>query len=631
MKRRSVLQLLTAVLLGATNVYAQSLLPLGEATEAYSPFVGVDYPDRVFFGDTHLHTAYSTDAGLVGATLGPDEAYRFAKGHAVTSSMGIPAQLKRPLDFMVIADHAENLGLPIALGEASPELLSNEWGQLMYDGYSKGTIEAMTAVYLNWMKKVGARDDPLAAQPELQQTMWQREIDAADAHNVPGVFTSFIGFEWTSMPNGKNLHRVVVLRDDKTKAGQVVPLSAYDTENPQELWNWLEAYEAKTGGKVLAIPHNGNLSNGLMFDDVTFDKEPLTQAYAQRRMRWEPLYEMTQAKGDAETHPLLSPDDEFADFERWDTANFGPEPHTTDMLPREYARESLKRGLAYNLKLGANPFKFGMIGSTDQHTALSTAREDNFFGKVSALEPSASPMRFEEIIAGRPRPEPEQQKAWMTSAGGLTAVWARENTREAIWDAMARKEVYATTGTRMMVRLFAGWDFQSEDLARPDMDVYGYQNGVPMGNDLVAAPAGKAPGFLVEAFKDVDGANLDRVQVIKGWLDSDGKTHERVWDVAISGERKIDKSGRARQSVGNTVDAAEPSYRNTIGSTALTAFWQDPDFDPAQAAFYYVRVLEIPTPRWTTFDARHFKRPIPEGAPIAIQERAYTSPVWYTP
>ena len=631
MKRRSVLQLLTAVLFGATNVYAQSLLPLGEATETYSPFVGVDYPDRVFFGDTHLHTAYSTDAGLVGATLGPDEAYRFAKGHAVTSSMGIPAQLKRPLDFLVIADHAENLGLPIALSEASPELLSNEWGQLMYDGYSKGTIQSMTAVYLNWMKKVGARDDPLAAQPELQQTMWQREIDAADAHYVPGVFTSFIGFEWTSMPNGKNLHRVVVLRDDKTRAGQVVPLSAYDTENPQELWDWLEAYETKTGGRVLAIPHNGNLSNGLMFDDVTFDKAPLTQAYAQRRMRWEPLYEMTQAKGDAETHPLLSPDDEFADFERWDTANFGPEPHTTDMLPREYARESLKRGLAYNLKLGANPFKFGMIGSTDQHTALSTAREDNFFGKVSALEPSASPMRFEEIIAGRPRPEPEQQKAWMTSAGGLTAVWARENTREAIWDAMARKEVYATTGTRIMVRLFAGWDFQSEDLARPDMDVYGYRNGVPMGNDLVAAPTGKVPGFLVEALKDVDGANLDRVQVVKGWLSSDGMTHERVWDVAVSDERKIDKSGRARQSVGNTVDPAEPSYRNTIGSPALSAFWQDPDFDPTQAAFYYVRVLEIPTPRWTTFDARHFDRPIPEGAPIAIQERAYTSPVWYTP
>jgi hypothetical protein len=384
---------------------------------------------------------------------------------------------------------------------------------------------------------------------------------------------------------------------------------------------------------VLAIPHNGNLSSGLMFDDVTLTtKKPLDRDYAQRRMRWEPVYEVTQMKGDGEAHKALSPNDEFSDFETWDKGSFGPEPHTPDMLPREYAREALKRGLAYEQKLGANPFKFGMIGSTDAHTGLATTTEDNFFGKISPLEPSARPERFDEVITGRLSKDPAQRQfAWQTSASGLAAVWASANTREALWDALARKEVYATTGTRLTVRIFAGYDFTPEDVQRHDFAKYGYQKGVPMGGDLNAAPAGKAPSFLIRALRDADGANIDRVQVIKGWLDSSGKTQEQVWDVAVSGDRKIEADGRCKTPVGNTVDVADASYKNTIGAPMLFGYWKDPKFDAKQRAFYYVRVIEIPTPRWTTYDAKIFGVKLPPNCPTSIRDRAYTSPIWYTP
>jgi hypothetical protein len=348
-------------------------------------------------------------------------------------------------------------------------------------------------------------------------------------------------------------------------------------------------------------------------------------------MRWEPIYEVTQIKGDGEAHPLLSPNDEFADFETWDNGSFGPQPKARDMLPREYAREALKRGLAYEAKLGANPFKFGMLGSTDSHTALSTAGEDNFFGKVSALEPSADPIRFDEPITGRFAGEEERQTSAMSSASGLAAVWSRENTREAIFDAFERKEVYATTGTRLRVRLFGGFDYADTDLDRSDFARYGYANGVPMGGDLEAAGDGRAPTFLVRAVRDPDGANLDRVQIIKGWLDADGKTPERIYDIAVSDGRQVGRDGRCKHSVGSTVNGQEATYTNAIGAPFLQAFWQDPDFDPGERAFYYVRVIEIPTPRWTTFDAKIFGVELPEGIPVSLQERAYTSPIWYTP
>jgi len=594
----------------------------------YSPYPAQDFPNQVFFGDTHLHTSYSTDAGMVGCTLGPEDAYRFALGETVISSTGVPARLHRPLDFLVVADHAENLGLSPAIAESNPKLLKNPWGKKEHDLVKSGQEGGIQA-YDNWMAVTAKREDPLKDMPELMAEMWAKEIDAAEKYNEPGRFTAFIGYEWTSMPNGNNLHRNVIFRDGGDKARQIVPFSQYDSFDPEDLWKWMAAYEKKTGGKLLAIPHNGNLSSGLMFDDVTYTGNPLTKEYAERRQKREPLYEITQMKGDGEAHPVLSPNDEFASYEKWDKASFGKALHTEAMLPREYAREALKRGLAYEKSLGANPFKFGVIGSTDSHTALSTAEEDNYFGKVTLLEPSADPIRFEEIIAGRTAPPGHQIFARMIGSAGLAAVWARENTREAIWDAMARKEVFATTGTRIRVRVFGGFDFTQDDLFRSDFAKYGYDKGVPMGGDLQHSD--KAPSFLVRALRDPDGANLDHIQMIKGWLDTDGKTQEKVYDLAVSGDRQIDADGRCKQPVGNTVNVKEASYTNAIGAVALQAYWSDPAFDPAEKAFYYVRVIEIPTPRWTTIDAKVFGVKRPEDVPASIQERAYTSPIWYTP
>lgn len=594
----------------------------------YSPYPGQDFPNQVFFGDTHLHTSYSTDAGMVGCTLGPEDAYRFARGEAVTSSTGVPARLNRPLDFLVVSDHAENLGLAPAIAESEPELLKNPWGKMEHDLVKSGQEGAIQA-YENWMKQNAQRDDPLADMTEMVKSMWGRVVDAAEKYNSPGYFTAFIGFEWTSMPDGNNIHRNVIFRDGGDKAKQIVPFSQYDSFDPEDLWQWMETYEKKTGGKLLAIPHNGNLSNGLMFDDITYTGAPLTADYAMRRQKWEPIYEVTQMKGDGEAHPMFSPNDEFADFETWDKGSFGPQPKSKDMLPKEYAREALKRGLTYESKLGENPFKFGLIGSTDSHTALSTAEENNYFGKVTLLEPTADPIRFDEVVAGRPAPEENKQYARQIAAAGLAAVWARENTREALWDAMARKEVFATTGTRIRVRVFGGLDFTEDDLFRSDFAKYGYENGVPMGGDLKHSD--KAPSFLVRAIRDPDGANLDRIQIIKAWLDGKGKTHEKVYDLAVSGDRQIDADGRCKQPVGNTVDVKEATYTNTIGAATLHAYWSDPDFDPTEKAFYYVRVIEIPTPRWTTIDAKIFGVKRPEDVPASIQERAYTSPIWYTP
>jgi hypothetical protein len=595
----------------------------------YSPYLTQNFPDRVLFGDTHLHTTYSADAGLAGAILTPQEAYRYARGKIVTSNTGIKARLARPLDFLVITDHTENLGLPAAITEKNPILTSVPWGEEIVEITAPHTIESMTAAYEKWMQATFTGVDPLG-ETTLTETFWHRSTKAAEANNIPGIFTALIGFEWTSQPNGSNLHRNVIYRDGKALADKVIPISAYDSDDPERLWDWMETYEAKTGGRVLAIPHNGNISNGLMFDDVTLtDKRSMDEAYAKRRMRWEPLYEVTQIKGDAETHPLLSPNDEFADYVTWDNGSFGPDPKTPDMLPKEYARAAYKRGLAFDAKLGANPFKFGMVGSSDGHTALTNPTEDNFFGKVAVVEPTADPIRFQEPITGR-FGDVEPQRHWMASAAGLAGVWSRENTREAIWDAMKRKEVFATTGSRMRVRVFGGWDFSAEDLSRSDFAKHGYDNGVPMGSDLTAASKGKVPGFLIRAIRDADGANLDRVQIIKGWLKADGSTAEKVYDVAWSDDRKPNSNGKL-PPVGNTVDAASATYTNTIGATFLDGFWSDPDFDPTQRAFYYVRVIEIPTPRWTTFDAKVFGVDIPKGANTWIDERAYTSPIWYSP
>ena len=593
----------------------------------YSPYVEDDYPNRVYFGDTHLHTSYSTDAGMIANTLGPADAYRFAKGEVVTSSTGLKTRLQRPLDFLVIADHAESLGLAPMIAESNERLLQTEIGKQLYDLVNAGKN---VAAYGLWSKTRQTDGDPLADLQDVVKSFWERQTGTAEQFNNPGKFTALIGFEWTSMPQGNNLHRVVIFRDNKQKADQQLPITSYDTLDPEILWSWMADYEQRTGGQILAIPHNGNLSNGLMFDSVTLNGKALDRNYAKRRARWEPLYEVTQMKGDGEAHPLLSPTDEFADFETWDKGSFGSQAKTVDMLPREYARAGLKSGLAWEQKLGVNPFKFGMIGSTDSHTSLATATEDNYFGKVSVMEPEVRAKQMLTAITGRTGEPEVQNLVWQTSAAGLAAVWARENTREALWDAMARKEVYATTGTRIRLRLFAGWNFHASDLDRPGFAKYGYANGVPMGGDLNAG-GGASPTFLIQVLRDPDGANLDRIQIVKGWMNADGNTQERIYDVAVSDGRKIDANGRCSTPVGNTVDTVGPSYRNSIGEPQLMAFWKDPDFDPSQHAFYYVRVLEIPTPRWTLYDAARLGTIIPAEAPHTIQERAYSSPVWHTP
>jgi len=480
---------------------------------------------------------------------------------------------------------------------------------------------------------MAAGDDPLEGQDELTQSMWERLTTSAEKYNQPGVFTALIGYEWTSSPDGNNLHRNVIFRDDKDRADQILPFSNYDSSDPEDLWTWMQSYEEKTGGRVFAIPHNGNLSNGLMFDFVTFtDKTPLDRDYAERRARWEPLYEVTQIKGDGEAHPALSPNDEFADYGTWDKGSFGSSKDP-DMIPREYAREALKQGLKLEEELGVNPFKFGMLGSTDSHTSLATTEENNFFGKASPMEPSAAD-RFEGKITGYlpdPRGRDITIRGYQTLASGLAAVWATENTRTALFDALERKEVYATTGPRMSVRVFAGWDFTKVDVQRPDFAAVGYAGGVPMGGDLTAAPNGRSPSFIVQSLRDPDGANLDRIQIVKGWMDGSGELHERLFDVAVSDGRKIGRDGRCKKAVGNTVDVKAAAYTNSIGNAVLTGYWKDPDFDASQRAVYYVRVLEIPTPRWTTYDAAYFGVELPKDVPATQQERAYTSPIWYTP
>ncbi len=609
----------------AASASAQDLRPAREdyqpPRKEYSPYAGEHYPNRVYFGDTHLHSSWSTDAGMAGATLGPDVAYRISRGEEVTSHLGWKVKLIRPLDFLVLSDHAENLGLAEFIRRSDPIILANETGKKWHDWVKEG--KGYDA-FMEWLR-AGSKD--LIDEPRMMRSVWEKVVHNADKYYVPGVFTTFHGFEWTSHPGGNNMHRVVIFRDGGERTSQILPFSQYDSVDPEDLWEYMAGYEEKTGGRVLAIPHNGNLSNGLMFDTKTYGGNALTRAYATTRMRFEPIYEATQQKGDGESHPFLSPDDEFADFENLDKGNInGTVAKTRDMLPKEYVRSALQEGLRQEKNLGVNPFKFGMIGSSDNHTALPTTREENNFSKASFVEPA--PERASHPLVQGAKPELSIME-YDVGASGLAAVWARENTRESIWDAMSRKETYATTGTRLLVRVFGGWDFDPEEVHRPDFAREGYARGVPMGGDLTGPPDGKVPGLMIRALRDPDGANLDRIQVIKGWLDG-GEVRERVYDVAVSDGRTIDADGRCRTPVGSTVDVADASYTNTIGDPMLAAFWQDPDFDPDQSAFYYIRVLEIPTPRWTAYDAKFFGIEMPKEAKMQLQDRAYTSPIWYT-
>ena len=599
--------------------------------ENYSPYTDPDIPHRVYFGDTHLHTVYSADAGLFGNQLTPDDAYRFAKGEAIDSSTGLRARLQLPLDFLVVSDHAENLGLPALIAERNPLLLASEFGRRII-ALSEGDDPSLAYTFWSQSKR-GA--DPLGEYIELSRGAWSQVTSAAERHNDPGAFTAFIGYEWTAGPNGNNLHRNVIYRDGKDRADSLLPFSSYHSGDPEDLWKWMEGYEQETGGRILAIPHNGNLSNGLMFDTETLSGSALTADYAKRRQRWEPVYEVTQIKGDGETHPILSPNDEFADYGTWDKGSFGPEPKMPAMLPGEYAREALKRGLKFEQLLGENPYKFGLIGSTDSHTGLSSAAENNNFGKITPVEPSSETSRFDMKVTGyhqQPGLADVSIRHVKSLASGLAAVWASQNTRESLFDAFTRKEVYATTGSRIVLRVFAGWNFVDGDQNRPDFGIYGHRHGVAMGSDLLPTneDSSLTPRLIIQTFRDPNGANLDRLQIIKGWIDAAGEMHERIYDVACADGRAI-RSWRCDGELASTVNVAEVSYLNSAGDPMLTAYWSDPDYDACESAFYYVRVLEIPTPRWTTIDAAFYGVNLPDSVPPIHQERAYSSPIWYQP
>jgi hypothetical protein len=631
---------LAALALGTAALASMAQMPLpankevlsrAYAGKVYSPYAKRDFPSNVYFGDTHLHTDISMDAGAFGNRLGLEEAYRFARGEQVDSTRGGPVRLSRPLDFLVVADHSDNMGFFPDLLDGAPHIVSDPTGKDWYSRIQagKGVDVALEIISLFSQDKF---PPALTYTPDSPQykSAWAKTVKAADEFNEPGRFTAFIGYEWTAMVKGNNLHRVVVYRDGGDKGGQVVPLTTVPPQgstDPLKLWAWMAQYKRKTGGDLLAIAHNGNLSNGMMFPlDVQSNGQPLDARYARERDLWEPLYEATQMKGDGETHPLLSPDDEFADFETWDIGNLDvSQAKTDDMLAGEYAREGLKRGLQLQTTLGINPYKFGMIGSTDSHTSLSTAEEDNFFGKHSGAEPSKERMTHPFMSTDK-----GTIMGWQMVASGLTAVWATENTRAALFDAMKRKEVYATTGSRIAVRMFGGWEFNEADLDNREPAFVGYAKGVPMGADLPEnTSANTAPSFMVFALRDAIGANLDRIQIVKGWYDGD-KTHEKVYDVVWSGDRQPGPDGKL-PPVGNTVDVKTASWTNTIGASELGTVWTDPEFNPRHRAFYYARVLEIPKPRWSNYDSFRFGAPIPEGAPTSIQDRAYTSPIWYNP
>ena len=597
----------------------------------YSPYAGRNYPTRPLFGDTHLHTGFSMDAGAFGARLTPRDAYRFARGEELTSNSGQPVKLSRPLDFLVVADHSDGMGFFPQLMSGDPELLGTPQGRKWYDQIrgGQGAAAAMDIIVSFGRGQMPA-GFPLPGT-KAYRNAWGETIKAAEAYNDPGRFTAFIGFEWTSNTGGNNLHRNVIFRGNGQQAQLVEPfttLKPLGSDNPADLWKWMEMAQDKTGSEVLAIAHNGNLSNGRMFPVVEAFGKNIDADYARTRARWEPLYEVTQTKGTGESHPYLSPDDELADFELWDKANLdGTVPKTKDMLEFEYARSALKNGLKLEAALGTNPYKFGMIGSTDAHTGLVAIEEDNFFGKTAPQEPSAE--RLTKVFIGNMKTGVTVMD-WEVGAAGFAAVWATENTREAIFDAMKRRETYATTGTRMAVRLFGGWDFAPQDAHGRSPAAVGYTKGVPMGGDLRAAPSGKAPSFLVAALKDPIGANLDRIQIVKGWMTAKGELQEKVYDVSWGGDRKPGRDGKL-PPVGNTVDVANATWTNTIGAPELITVWKDPAFNPAERAFYYARVLEIPTPRWTAYDAKHFGNKPVAGTRMTIQERAYTSPIWYTP
>ena len=594
--------------------------PAYSATDAV-----VAEPSQVYWGDTHLHTSFSPDAYFFGnTTADPDTAYRYAKGLPVVHPYHrAKIQIGTPLDFLVVADHAEMMGVPLRLFRGDKTLTKTASGKRFVKMIEAGKGQK---VFLEFVGAIntGKPYEDLNGE-DTRRSVWSDMVEITERHNIPGRFTSFIGWEWTSTPGGKNLHRVVFMPEGGEVASKFIPYSSFDSAKPEDLWAWLEETSSSTGATFTAIPHNSNISGGLMFNDIDSEGRPITAEYARTRMKWEQVVEVTQIKGDSETDPILSPNDEFAAFEPFSHAIDSEalaEGAKASVSNGDFVRTGLMRGLELEAKVGANPYKFGMIGSTDSHTSMSSAEEDNFHGKTAFDSTPAN--RFDEFIGIK-------GFGADMSASGMAGVWAEANERTALFNAFRRKEVYATTGPRIRVRLFGGWNFSAGDADKKELAEIGYAAGVPMGGDLTQAPEGKAPQFLVYAIKDPVGANLDRIQMVKGWLDENGEAQERVYDIAWSDGRMLGSDGELPQ-VGNTVDLETGAYRNSIGDAQLSVVWQDPDFDPTTRAFYYLRVLQIPTPRHTLYDAIALgMAPEETGHPSTIQERAYSSPIWYTP
>ena len=601
---------------------------------------------NVYFGDTHLHSSYSFDAFLNNNhSADPDTAYRWAKGQPVIHPYNrARVQIDTPLDFLVVSDHAEMLGVMRAVHEDNFIKEDLGWIGNIKRWYSfwlmNRAIDSNTGLqffsqFLPQNPTIEGHSDPvqhpdnnisdLAIFGDTSKTStlaWHDIVETAERHNDPGIFTSLLGWEWSSIPMGANLHRIVISPDGAEKGKQFLPYGSDQSQYPEDLWQWLDETQKQTGARFLAIPHNSNISKGYMFDDTTLRGEPITAEYARRRMQWEPVVEATQIKGDSETRSDFSPEDEFADFENYDYYIQVGQKNDYKASAADYIRPALKRGLSIGQQVGVNPYKFGLIGSTDAHTGLSTSEEGNFWGKMA----SDSTPETKERLGAKIR-----SNGWNMSASGIAAVWAEENTREAIYAAFKRKEVYATSGPRLRVQMFAGWDFPEGAESSESFSAIGSQFGVPMGGDLTAGDnEGKAPVFLLRAVKDPLGANLDRLQVVKGWIDSAGQQQEKVYNVAWSDDRQLDASGNL-SPVGNTVDLSSGRYDNSIGQPEFSLRWTDPDFGPQQSAFYYVRVLQIPTPRNGLLDSLALELDEPPRGAKTIQERAYSSPIWYQP
>lgn len=589
---------------------------------------GVSAQTNLYWGDLHLHTNFSLDAYGVGNTyVTPDMAYRFARGIPIYhQTLDTKVQIDRPLDFLAVTDHASNLGIDVQVVSAHALLQATPRGRELIASVS---ADSPWRGLLGYRRAAGADGDEIMQQVttlDLRQSAWQAEIQAAVDNYIPGTFTTLVGWEWTAMIDGKNLHRNVISNAGAEanqfypySAGQFYSLDGVDSIRPEDLWAYLDSTSTRTGTDFIAIPHNSNLSGGLMFDTVDSDGRPITSQYASNRSRWESLVEITQMKGTSEVHPALAPTDEFAEYEIRRKLLIGAPTPPNDA---DYVRSALLRGLEINDEVGVNPYKFGFVGATDGHIGMSSVEENNFFGKI------ASDAKLSDHL---PKERPVIFPAWEMSASGLTGVWAEENTRESIFNAMKRKEVYATTGPRIAVRMFGGFSFSARDARASDLAAVGYRKGVPMGSDLTHAPKGKALGFLIHAAKDPVGANLDRVQVVKGWLDENNEAQQKIYDVVWSGDRKPAADGKVAD-VGNTVDVSTAMYTNDIGAPQLAIVWTDPDFNPDLTAFYYVRAMEIPTPRQSLYDAVALGIDVSVTKfPATLQERAYSSPIWYTP